>query len=150
MQLREKIFPRNGERNSGDVTRTGYLRIRGSYSRCIAMGHAPTFTFECIYAGSPAGTCTLARPDKAAENPKKRKVFLADSFGVFSDVFASHVEDPDASGEQRFLAVGMGSAGQVLVVCYTYREDGIRAISARRASRKERKQYESGVRLHQR
>ena len=86
-------------------------------------------------------------PDKAAENLKKHKVSLADSFGVFSDVFASHMEDPDTSGEQRFLAVGMGSAGQVLVVCYTYRGDCIRPISARRASRKERKQYESGVRF---
>lgn len=86
-------------------------------------------------------------PEKAAENLRKHKVSLADSFGVFSDVFASHVEDPDASEEQRFLAVGMGSAGQVLVVCSTYRGDCIRPISARRASRKERKQYESGVRF---
>jgi uncharacterized protein len=62
-------------------------------------------------------------PDKAAANLKKHKVSLADSEGVFEDPFARHVEDPDAAGEQRFIAVGMGSAGQVLVVSYTDRGD---------------------------
>jgi uncharacterized protein len=81
-------------------------------------------------------------PDKAAANLKKHKVSLADFEGVF--------EDPDAAGEQRFIAVGMGSAGQVLAVSYTHRGDDIRPISARRASRKEREQYESGIRFLQR
>jgi uncharacterized DUF497 family protein len=89
-------------------------------------------------------------PDKAAANLKKHKVSLADSEGVFEDPFARHVEDPDAAGEQRFIAVGMGSAGQVLAVSYTHRGDDIRPISARRASRKEREQYESGIRFLQR
>ena len=89
-------------------------------------------------------------PDKAAANLKKHKVSLADSEGVFEDPFARHVEDPDATGERRFIAVGMGSAGQVLAVSYTHRGDDIRPISARRASRKERAQYESGIRFLQR
>jgi uncharacterized DUF497 family protein len=89
-------------------------------------------------------------PDKAAANLKKHKVSLADCEGVFKDPATSHVEDPDAAGEQRFIAVGMGSAGQVLAVSYTYRGDDIRPISARRASRKEREQYESGIRFLQR
>lgn len=55
--------------------------------------------------------------------------------------------DPDSRGEQRFIAIGMGSAGSVLVVVYTQRGDDVRAISARRASRKERKSYESRVRF---
>jgi uncharacterized DUF497 family protein len=89
-------------------------------------------------------------PDKAAANLKKHKASLADSEGVFEDPFARHVEDPDAAGEQRFIAVGMGNAGQVLVVSYTDRGDDIRPVSARRASRKEREQYESGIRFLQR
>jgi uncharacterized DUF497 family protein len=84
-------------------------------------------------------------PDKAAANIRKHKVSLADSEGVFEDPFARHVEDPDSAGEQRFIAVGMSSAGQALVVSYTDRGDDIRPISARRASRKEREQYESGI-----
>lgn len=86
-------------------------------------------------------------PDKAAANLRKHKVSLADAEGVFQDPFAAHLEDPDAHGEQRFIAVGMGSAGSVLVVAYTYRRDDVRAISARRASRKERKSYESRIRF---
>jgi uncharacterized DUF497 family protein len=94
-------------------------------------------------------------PYKAAANLKKHKVSLADCGladcgGVFEDPATSHVEDPDAAGEQRFIAVGMGSAGQVLAVSYTHRGDDIRPISARRASRKEREQYESGIRFLQR
>ena len=48
----------------------------------------------------------------------------------------------DAEGEQRFVTVGLGSAGEVLVVVWTERYDECRLISARRPTRKERKQYE--------
>ena len=52
------------------------------------------------------------------------------------------VEDPDAEIEQRFMTVGLGSAGVLLVVVYSERDGACRLISARRATRKERKQYE--------
>jgi len=52
-------------------------------------------------------------------------------------------EDPDAEGERRFIAVGLGSADELLVVVYAMRDDEVRLISARRATRKERKTYES-------
>lgn len=52
------------------------------------------------------------------------------------------VEDPDAKGEQRFVTLGLGSAGELLVVVYSEREDECRLISARRATRREREQYE--------
>ncbi len=52
-------------------------------------------------------------------------------------------EDPDAEGEGRFIAVGLGSADELLVVVYAMRDDEVRLISARRATRKERKTYES-------
>lgn len=41
------------------------------------------------------------------------------------------------------MAVGMGSASEILVVVYTLRDDEIRLISARRATRREVKDYES-------
>ena len=84
-------------------------------------------------------------PAKTVSNLKKHKVRLSDSEGVFADPLAIHIEDPGAIDEQRFLAVGMGSAGLALVVCYTYSGDEIRPISARRASRNERRNYESGI-----
>lgn len=81
-------------------------------------------------------------PDKAAANLGKHRVSFADAEGVFQDPLAVTVEDPDAQGEQRFVAVGLGSAGELLVVVYTEHGDTCRLISARRATRKERKQYE--------
>ncbi len=82
-------------------------------------------------------------PKKAATNLKKHRVSFADAEGVFLDPLAIHREDPDTENEERFIALGMGSAGGILVVVYTLRDDEIRLISARRATRKEVKDYES-------
>jgi len=81
-------------------------------------------------------------PDKAAANLRKHGVSFADAEGVFEDPLAVTIEDPDTEGERRFAAIGLGSAGELLVVVYSEREDEYRLISARRATRKERKQHE--------
>ena len=81
-------------------------------------------------------------PGKAAANLKKHGVSFADAEGVFEDPLAVTIEDPDAEGERRFVVIGLGSAGELLVVIYSEREDECRLISARRATRKERKQHE--------
>ena len=83
-----------------------------------------------------------ADPAKAASNLRKHGVSFADAEGVLQDPLAVTVEDPDAEGEQRFISIGLGSAGELLVVVWTERDDKCRVISARRATRKERKQYE--------
>jgi uncharacterized DUF497 family protein len=80
-------------------------------------------------------------PAKAAANLRKHKVSFADAEGVFQDPLAVTVEDPDAADERRFVILGLGSAGELLVVVYGEREDECRLISARRATRRERKQY---------
>ena len=80
-------------------------------------------------------------PTKAAANLKKHGVSFADAEGVFADPLAAHRTDPDSEGEERFIALGLGNAGQVLVVSYTLRADEIRPISARRATRREAKAY---------
>ena len=81
-------------------------------------------------------------PAKATENLKNHKVSFADAEGVLEDPLAITVEDPDAEGEKRFVTVGLGSAGEPLVVVWTERDEECRLISARRATRKERRQYE--------
>ena len=63
--------------------------------------------------------------------------------GVFYDSLAIHQLDPDSEDEERFVAASMGSAGIILVVVYTLRGEEIRLISARRATRREVKSYES-------
>ena len=51
--------------------------------------------------------------------------------------------DPDHSvSEQRFISVGMSSAGRVLIVAHVDREENIRIISARKTTTREQKQYE--------
>ena len=84
-------------------------------------------------------------PLKATSNLKKHRTSFADAEGVFFDPLAIHQGDPDAEGEERFIAAGMGSAGQILVVVYTLRGDDIRLISARRATHREVKNYEAGI-----
>jgi uncharacterized DUF497 family protein len=59
------------------------------------------------------------------------------------DPLALHRIDPDAEGEERFVAIGAGSAGHLLVVVYTLRGEAIRLISARRATPVEIRAYES-------
>ena len=82
-------------------------------------------------------------PAKAAFNVKKHGVSFADAEGVLDDPLAVTIEDPDAEGERRYIAIGLGGAGELLVVVYTERNDDYRLISARHATRKERKHYES-------
>lgn len=82
-------------------------------------------------------------PAKAMANLKKHGVSFADAEGVLQDPLAVTVEDPDAEGEARFVTVGLGSAGEILVAVWTERHGEYRLISARRPTRKERKNYEN-------
>jgi uncharacterized DUF497 family protein len=82
-------------------------------------------------------------PAKAAGNLRKHGVSFADAEAVFMDTLALHRIDPDAEGEERFVAIGAGSAGHLLVVVYTLRDKSIRLISARRATPVEIRAYES-------
>ena len=81
-------------------------------------------------------------PAKAVANLRAHGVSFADAEGVLFDPLAVTIEDPGAVGERRYVSVGLGSAGDVLVVVYTERSGEYRLISARRATRKERKTYE--------
>jgi uncharacterized DUF497 family protein len=81
-------------------------------------------------------------PAKAAANVSKHGVWFADAEGVFNDPMALIIEDPDALGEPRYIAIGLGNLGALLVVVYSERADEYRLISARRATRKERRAYE--------
>lgn len=80
-------------------------------------------------------------PAKNRVNTRKHGIDLADVEGVFYDLNAITIEDRVHS-EQRFVTLGMDGFGRLLVVCYTYRGDIIRAISARKAEPHERKAYE--------
>jgi uncharacterized DUF497 family protein len=71
-------------------------------------------------------------------------VDFVEAMTVFGDPLEVIISDPDHSvGEQRFLSMGISVAGRLLVVAYTEREGRIRLISAREATARERKSYES-------
>jgi uncharacterized DUF497 family protein len=74
-------------------------------------------------------------------NLKKHGVEFADAFAVFTDPLAVTVHDRSAD-EERFITIGSDISGRLLSVVYTWRGDVIRLISARRATRNERRQYE--------
>ena len=84
-------------------------------------------------------------PAKAESNFRKHKIRFSDAEAVLFDPMALTVEDETSEGEDRFVSVGADALNRVVVVVYTYRGADIRLISARRATRRERKAYEEGV-----
>ncbi len=81
-------------------------------------------------------------PHKATVNVKKHGIEFADAVGVFEDESALWQEDIDNYEEERFIALGTDFLGRVLVVAFTFRNENIRIISARKATESERKTYE--------
>ncbi len=84
-------------------------------------------------------------PDKAVINLRKHSISFQEAATVFDDSLSVTFPDPDHSiGEDRYVIIGMSGSRQLLVVSHTDRENRIRIISARRATRQERRFYEEG------
>lgn len=80
---------------------------------------------------------------KAGTNLRKHGVDFADAALVLYDDRALTARDPDEYDEERCATLGLDALGRVFVVVYTWWEERIRVISARRATPAERKRYES-------
>ncbi len=85
---------------------------------------------------------------KNTANQKKHGVSFEEAKTVFADGFARLIHDPDHSeGEARFILLGMSIHFHLLIVCHCERDvDRIRIISARKADKHERKEYEGFTR----
>ncbi len=81
--------------------------------------------------------------NKALSNLNKHGIDFADAVSVFSDELAITIFD-DRFEEERFITIGIDLLNRILVVVYTMRDDEIRLISALKASKNERLQYEEG------
>jgi hypothetical protein len=85
---------------------------------------------------------------KAASNAAKHGVTFEEAMGVFADPLASSILDPASpQGEERWITMGLNLAQRLLVVVHTHIDVSddiivIRIISARKATKNERKQYE--------
>jgi hypothetical protein len=80
---------------------------------------------------------------KAEGNAIKHGVFFEEAASCFGDPLSITISDPYHSvSEERHILVGMSRLGRLMVVSHTERSGTIRLISARLATRNERKQYE--------
>lgn len=81
-------------------------------------------------------------PKKDGANVSKHGLSLTEGDGVLRDTLALTVEDERADHEQRFVTVGANSFGELRVVVWAGRGDGVRIISVRRPTIAERRAYE--------
>lgn len=88
---------------------------------------------------------------KARSNLAKHGVRFEDAMGVFADPLAlSRLDDHPGAGEERWITLGVAAVGKLLLVVHTHLElsgdrMAVRIISARRATRRETRQYEEGL-----
>jgi uncharacterized DUF497 family protein len=83
--------------------------------------------------------------EKARINESKHKVSFHEAATIFGDPLSITFFDPDhSSDEDRFLTWGTSSRGRLLIVSHTDRDERTRIISARVATAKEKRAYESG------
>lgn len=86
-------------------------------------------------------------PSKAQSNLKKYGVSFEEAKSIFYDELAIQFYDNDNSeSEDRFIMLGISNELNILTVCHCERQEGeiIRIISARKATKNERKFYEGG------
>jgi uncharacterized DUF497 family protein len=82
-------------------------------------------------------------PVKGQSNLRKHKVSFEEAATALMDPLAATGCDPDHSvGEERFVTFGVSERGRSLVVAHSEVDDTIRIISARVATKEERKIYE--------
>lgn len=82
-------------------------------------------------------------PKKAKENLGLHRISFDEASTAFADTLSLVIYDPLHSEEEdRFILMGNSCRNRLLVIVHTERGDSIRIISARKATRKERKQYE--------
>ena len=80
---------------------------------------------------------------KAEINLRKHGISFDEAQSVFVDDLSIAIPDPDHSTEEeRSVIIGISRSGHTLVVCYVERNDAVRLISARRATRAGRGKYE--------
>ena len=109
-------------------------------------------------SGGPTleGYASLRRPDgdvvsngiqeKAVENLAKHGVSFDEASTVFQDVLSATIADPlHSTAEERFVLIGNSCHNRLLVVVHTDRGDRVRIISARPATKRERRDHEENA-----
>jgi uncharacterized protein len=80
--------------------------------------------------------------EKAARNKEKHGVSFDEASTVFDDpLFIMVIDVAHSSDEERYITIGMSKDGNLLIIAHTDRNDHIRIISARKATKKEENYY---------
>jgi uncharacterized DUF497 family protein len=81
-------------------------------------------------------------PEKAKANLVKHGVSFQEATTAFTDPLSLTVFDPDHSDEEdRYLLIGSSAFGRLVVIAHTDRGEAVRIISARLATKRERRSY---------
>jgi uncharacterized DUF497 family protein len=81
--------------------------------------------------------------EKALNNHQKHNISFEEAMTVWNDEFAALIHDPSHSiNEERFIIIGYSYKNNLLFVSFTERDDKFRIISARKATKTERKRHE--------
>ena len=82
--------------------------------------------------------------EKAESNLKKHRVSFEEAATIFNDPKVATISDPDHSEtEERYVSIAMSMIVRLLTVVHAYRKERIRLISARKATKAEKKKYEN-------
>ena len=85
-------------------------------------------------------------PSKARKNIEVHGISFDEASTTFSDTLSLTIYDPlHSMQEDRFILIGNSCKNRLLVIVHTERRDKIRIISARKATKNERKQYEENA-----
>jgi len=85
-------------------------------------------------------------PNKAKQNLEIHNISFDEASTAFRDTLSLAIYDPlHSEKEERFVLIGNSHKNRLLVVVHTERGDNIRLISSRKASKKERAQYEENA-----
>ena len=85
-------------------------------------------------------------PRKAVSNLSKHGVSFQEALTAFGDPVARIFDDEDHSvEEQREIIIGHSAKERLLIVCFTAQEESVRIFSARKATSRERKEYEENI-----
>ncbi|MEW6085297.1 MAG: BrnT family toxin [Chloroflexota bacterium] len=82
-------------------------------------------------------------PEKAQKNLQKHEVGFEEASSVFDDpMFITVLDDEHSDDEERYITIGISDKIRLLLVAHTERDNRIRIISARKATKHEEKFYE--------
>ena len=83
---------------------------------------------------------------KNRQNIRKHKVDFNEAKTIFDDPLQISMNDPDHSfDERRYITIGISEQNRLLIIAHTFGDDKIRIITARKPTRRERKNYEEGA-----